>query len=594
MDQKKSDHKNMAEEGKHVQSNKSRDISPKSVINPPFTSLPSSASGSMDHRQSDKPPTQLELPIEKKKYGAENPFSDPLCKINLRETSEFVKSFPMAKEKNDINLLMGAENLANRPNTDVKGYNKRREGNRQSVPPRLDCPGTPSRFVFGAAESPLPVKYMVGGFTRRPFPSKWDDAEKWLINSSSAVNSPCNNNSTTPGRHWKTNNPNSCKSPFNVYQVRDFNTGSITNPSAPVVELHAKEIRQNQIFSHKTSGGDDKLMARTADRSKDEIYFAGALTMGDVSGRVSSSVLSTDRPVSMSSSIGSGSSEHGAFAGYPCEAFMKDKFADKVEPASNYRSHEPGLGHSHGKNERIQPAMKDAATEVGAAVRHRDMGTETTPLASSRTSRCHTPVKNASPVRHNTPSTHSGLVNGSGIDMGELEKCHFAKLELQGLSSGIQYTSVDKSISNWSSREEEEEEVSKSLRHFDIGDCKRSVLEARAMAWEESERSKAYNRYQREEARIEAWVNLQSAKAESESRKLEVKIEKMRSILEEKLMKKMSTAHKRAEEWRSAAKAQHAEQLLKTAERADRMKKEGTFSLYTLPACNGCFSSCRS
>ena len=146
-----------------------------------------------------------------------------------------------------------------------------------------------------------------------------------------------------------------------------------------------------------------------------------------------------------------------------------DKFADKVEPASKYRSQEHGSGHGHGKNERIPP-MKDAATEVRAEVQHRDMGTETTPLASSRTSRCHTPVKNASPVRHNTPSSHSGLVNGSGIDMGELEKCHFAKLELQGLSSGIQYTSVDKSISNWSSREEEEEEVSKSLRHFDIGD----------------------------------------------------------------------------------------------------------------------------
>ncbi|XP_057822642.2 uncharacterized protein LOC131035023 isoform X2 [Cryptomeria japonica] len=493
----------MAEEGKHSksdgQSNKSRDISPKSVINPPFTSLPSSASGSMDHRQSDKPSTQLELPIEKKKYGTENPFSDscrshpvdPLCKINLRETSEFVKSFPMAKEKNDINLLMGAENLANRPNTEVKGY-KRREGHRQSVPPRLDCPGTPSRFVFGAAESPLPVKYMVGGFTRRPFPSKWDDAEKWLINSSSAINSPCNN-SNTPGRHWKGNNPNSCRSPFNVYQVRDLNTGS--NPSGPVIELHAKEIRQNQIFSHKASGGDDKLMAGTVDTSKEEIYLAGALTIGDVSSRVSSSVLSTDRPVSMSSSAGSASSEHGAFAAYPCETFMKDKFADKVEPASKYRFQESGLEHSHGKSERIPP-MKDAATEVGAAVHHRDMGTETTPLASSRTSRCHTPVKNASPVRHNTPSSHSGLVHASGIDIGELEKCHFAKLELQGLSSGIQYTSIDKSISNWSSREEEEEEVSKSLRHFDIGDCKRSILEARATAWEESERSKAYNSLQ--------------------------------------------------------------------------------------------------
>ncbi|KAH9305652.1 hypothetical protein KI387_010056 [Taxus chinensis] len=590
----------MAEERKHTVldgksdglSSKSRDISPKSVINPPFTSLPSSASESMDHRVSDKPSPQLELPVERKKYGSENAHPvDPLCKINLKETSDFLKSLPMSKEKNggSMNPLLGADNLASRANTELKGH-KRREGLRHSVPPRLDCPGTPSRFIFGAAENPLPVKYMVGGFTRRPFPSKWDDAEKWLINSSSSFdNSPCNN------------------------IVRDLNTGN--NPVGSFHELHAKEIRQNQIFSHKAATGDDKLIAGTGDRSKEERYLAGSLAMGDVSSRVSSSVLSTDRRISISSSFGSGSSEHGAFASFPSDVYMKgglfcstvglvyiewpwpvnksNKFTDKVETAPKYRSQEPGLEHRHGKHERI-PSMKDAGTEVAPAVQHRDMGTEMTPLASSRTSRCHTPVKNASPVRHNTPSSHSGLVNAAGIDIGELEKCHFAKLELQGLPSGIQFTSVDKSVSNWSSREEEEEEVSKSLRHFDMGDCKRSILEARATAWEEIERSKAYTRYQREEARIEAWVNLQSAKAESESRKLEVKIEKMRSNLEEKLMKKMTGAHKRAEEWRAAAKAQHTEQLLRTAERADRMKKEGTFSLYTLPTCNGCFSSCRS
>lgn len=88
---------------------KTRDISPKSVINPPFRSQPSSNSGSMEHAvlsvqssfESDK--LSKEVVVKLPKYGVENPFSenfhthhqvDPLCKINLRETSEFVSLSP--------------------------------------------------------------------------------------------------------------------------------------------------------------------------------------------------------------------------------------------------------------------------------------------------------------------------------------------------------------------------------------------------------------------------------------------------------------------------------------------------------------------
>lgn len=570
---------------------KSRDMSPKSVISPSFTSQPSSTSGSMEHKAPEKP--KIELPLEKKKYPfAQTHEVDPLCRINLRETSEFVKAFP----KVDINANPFTEKFGGveiRHTADLKGYKRRELSGRHSVPPRsLDCPGTPSRLIFGAGENPIHVKYMGGGLTRRHFPSKWDDAEKWLINANSSfANSPSNNNplgrqskiSPNPNSHLNPNvnpnfNTNYCtSSPVDVYQVRgDLNTG---NPASVMNDLHAKEFRH---VGNKAGSGDDKVLgaAGIVDRRNEERYLAGALTMGDVSSSVSSSVLSSDLRLS---------AEHGAFTAFPCNSFMKDKFTDKVEPAPKYRFQEAGAEQHHGKHER-HLSMKDASTEVAPAVQHRDMGTEMTPLGSSRTSRCHTPVKNTSPARHNTPSSHSALVNGAGIDIGELEKCHIAKLELQGLQSGVQFSSLDKSVSNWSSREEEEEDVSKSLRHFDFGDCKRGIMEARAAAWEDAERSKAYTRYQREEARIEAWLNLQSAKAESESRKLEVKIEKMRSNLEEKLMKKMAVAHKRVEEWRIAANAQHAEQLLKTAERADRMRKDGNFS-FNFSTCS-CFS-CR-
>lgn len=136
------------------------------------------------------------------------------------------------------------------------------------------------------------------------------------------------------------------------------------------------------------------------------------------------------------------------------------------------------------KSSSFEP-MKDAAE-----VQHRDIGTEMTPLGSSTTSRCHTPIKSTSPLRHNTPASRSGPLFASSnttIDISELNDCHFAKLEL--------CSQYDAMVSNWSSREEEEQEISKSLRHFDISDGRKSVAECRASLWEDKEKIKSCTRY---------------------------------------------------------------------------------------------------
>lgn len=97
----------------------------------------------------------------------ENPFADtfpdPLCQLNLKETSEFVKALPVTND-----------------NTENKGFLEasapRRRGGASSVAlRRLEAPSTPGRPVFS---------FSVGNLPRKSFPSKWDDAEKWLISSS--------------------------------------------------------------------------------------------------------------------------------------------------------------------------------------------------------------------------------------------------------------------------------------------------------------------------------------------------------------------------------------------------------------------------
>lgn len=168
-----------------------------------------------------------------------------------------------------------------------------------------------------------------------------------------------------------------------------------------------------------------------------------------------------------------------------CKYLIADKFTDNVEqPHPYFRYSEPskegfffGSSYFVCKNDNLTVGLMEP--------RRRDTGTEMTPLGSSMPTRCHTPIKSSSPARHNTPADRSGplVPCNTSIAISELKDCHFAKLEL-----GAQYHSV---VSNWSSREEEEKEVSKSLRHLEITDGSKSIGAARAYAWEEDERKKS-------------------------------------------------------------------------------------------------------
>ncbi|RRT75508.1 hypothetical protein B296_00005002 [Ensete ventricosum] len=102
------------------------------------------------------------------------------------------------------------------------------------------------------------------------------------------------------------------------------------------------------------------------------------------------------------------------------------------------------------------------AAGICEEVQRRDIGTEMTPLGSSTATRCNTPIKSSSPARHNTPADRSGALVpcNTCIDISELSDCHFAKLKLSA-----QYDPI---VPNWSSREEEEVEVSRSLRHLEM------------------------------------------------------------------------------------------------------------------------------
>ncbi|XP_019196288.1 PREDICTED: uncharacterized protein LOC109190269 [Ipomoea nil] len=336
---------------------------------------------------------------------------------------------------------------------------------RSSVTKRsMEGPSTPGRPIFS---------FSVGNFSRKSVPSKWDDAEKWVVNGSSCHDSPAHNPGLKPPKSLKSSN------------------------------------------------------------------YCNEAALAEMSGV-------EDAKLSMAS---------------------KDKFTKEGSFFGNVS----------------EKAMNCETPEV----KQRDIGTEMTPVGSSPASRCHTPIKLPSPRGHNTPADRSGPLppstpsSASTVDIMQLQECHLAKLKLGTMPS------------NWSTREEEEEDVSKSLRHFEASnECPRSVSKPpRAYSSWEEEVAKCCLRYQREEAQIQAWVNLQSAKAEAQSKKLEVKIQRMRSKKEEKLMKKMAIAHRKAEELRAAAQLQHCEQMQKVSGRAKKttVNRHNNINVSPRPPSCTCF-----
>ncbi|PPS03461.1 hypothetical protein GOBAR_AA17213 [Gossypium barbadense] len=124
-------------------------------------------------------------------------------------------------------------------------------------------------------------------------------------------------------------------------------------------------------------------------------------------------------------------------------------------------------------------------------------------------------------------------------------------------------------------------------------------------AWEESERSKAENKYElfftlfffslkslrklgeliKKLSSIEAWENSKKAALEAELKKIEEKLEKQKAEYVEKMKNKIALIHKEAEEKKAMVEAKRGEDLLKAEEIAAKYRATGTTPNKVL----GCF-----
>ncbi|KAM0950079.1 putative remorin [Dioscorea sansibarensis] len=252
----------------------------------------------------------------------------------------------------------------------------------------------------------------------------------------------------------------------------------------------------------------------------------------------------------------------------------------------------------------LSASIQSATTFVtppptSTSVSMRDVGTEMTPIASQEPSRTATPVRATTPMRSpnfSQPSTPRRAAQNS--DPIESVDCHggSSNTELSGKELQMSTrkeimilgTKLGKTnITAWASKEEEQIDESSSLKIVPVSQTSKSVIEARASAWEEAEKAKYLARFKREEIKIQAWENHQKAKTEAEMRKIEVDVEKMRAQAHDKLMNKLAATRQKAEEKRVAAEAKRNQRAAKTAQEAEYIRRTGR-----IPSSFSCWGWC--
>ncbi|KAJ7516051.1 hypothetical protein O6H91_22G040500 [Diphasiastrum complanatum] len=105
-------------------------------------------------------------------------------------------------------------------------------------------------------------------------------------------------------------------------------------------------------------------------------------------------------------------------------------------------------------------------------------------------------------------------------------------------------------------------------------------------AWEQSEKMKSFNRYNKKMSRIAAWEKARKAKAEAELRKAEEKLEKKRAAIVEEKQNEIARAQRKAEEMKANGEAQRGEELLKVEEMAAKYRASGKLPKQMLFSCS--------
>ncbi|KAG8637467.1 hypothetical protein MANES_15G125100v8 [Manihot esculenta] len=222
--------------------------------------------------------------------------------------------------------------------------------------------------------------------------------------------------------------------------------------------------------------------------------------------------------------------------------------------------------------------MRDMGTEMTPVTSQEPSRTATpvgatTPLRSPTSSIPSTPRAGApapTPMEHGTDDDMHHTSENGKRELTEQEMKLKTRKEIMAL--GVQLGKMN--IAAWASKEEQEKNAS-AVKTADRDELEPIEYEKRASAWEEAEKSKHAARYKGEEIKIQAWESRQKAKLEAEMRRVEAQVEQMRAQAQAKMVKKLSITRQKSEEKRAAAETRKNRAAERTAAQAEYIRQTG-------------------
>ncbi|XP_074582426.1 uncharacterized protein LOC141838759 [Curcuma longa] len=371
----------------------------------------------------------------------------------------------------------------------------------------------------------------------RTLPSKWEDAERWIL---SPVSGEAYGSSLMPPLHHR--RPKSKSGPLVAHAGK---AGAYSSASPLVPCFDSGRVGNFTAASPFLAG---VLMPEHSFLGNDGIVRGGASAnvggIGRVDGSVSGGSSVGDKPRSADGEP------------YTVRSASTRRCSDSVMESSS------SLPCSQDSNTDEQfEGTKEVASTASVSVFRKDVATQMSPERSPPSS----------------PKEIQFSPSASTPALEELEN-HFSKFEVRDVQVDDRVT-----VTRWSKKQ-----ISRGSdrRSSSIIEWKKKTVEANTSAWGIAETSKSMSKCKREEAKITAWENLQNAKAETEIRKLEMKLEKKRSSSMEKILNKLRAAQKKAEEMRNAVADRQTDRVAEaTAKKTKFFCKSGRLSSLT-----GCFA----
>ncbi|KAM5587583.1 hypothetical protein ABKV19_006161 [Rosa sericea] len=387
-----------------------------------------------------------------------------------------------------------------------------------------DSNASSSSFEFHKGEKS--VHKHISRALSRTMPSKWNDAEKWILNKQ-------------------------------IVQANFPRKNALQNQTnrLPVVNM-GRVAPESANYDHKLNG-------RVADTKRVDFCLPASQIGFDKFCFVSSE------------SHPSSGQACGSNASFDASSQSKDLKEVEDRPCSKSSVEETSTATSAIRS----VSMRDMGTE---------MTPEMTPIPSQEPSRTSTPLGATTPIRSPTSSIPSTPRRGAPAptpttdeesqkqidsnkrELSEEEQKLKTRREIVEL--GVQLGKMN--IAAWASKAEQEK-TKTCAETVDMAELERVEFEKRAAAWEEVEKSKHMARYKRDEIQIQAWESQQKAKLEAEMRRIEAQVEQMRAQAQSKMMRKIALARQRSEEKRAAAEARKTQNAEKTAAQAEYIRQTG-------------------